>query len=232
MKIAIMQPYLFPYIGYFQLLDAVDKFVFYDDVQYMKGGWINRNRFLVNGHDQFFTFPLKRTSLTDKINTKEFVELQSTCSKFLDFIKVSYKKSAYYEIVTDLIRRILSFDCINISHWIYNSLIEINSYLGINTPIVKSSEIIVSDNLKGESRVIEICKLLEAKVYVNLSGGIGLYNKENFKAANLDLFFIKSNPIEYIQYDNEFISNLSIVDVMMFNSQEQIKNLLGEYKLI
>jgi len=233
MKLAIMQPYFMPYIGYFQLINSVDKFVIYDNIQYTKKGWINRNRILVNGNDQLITLPIKKDS--DYLNVVER-ELSESWgkdkNKMLNVIKSSYIKSPYFQETFELISKCLNNPEVNLFKFIYDSIVLINDYLEIKTPIVISSTIKVDHTLKSQDKVLSLCKEQNADVYINSIGGVELYNKEVFKQNNIELNFIKSNPLQYKQFNSEFISWLSIIDVMMFNSKEQIKEYLNSYTLI
>ena len=232
MKIAIMQPYLFPYIGYFQLLNSVDKFILYDDVQWIKGGWINRNRILLNGEARLITLSVKKRSTYDLINQFEISEEYNNRIKFLNKIKAAYSKSPFYKKIIPMLEKIILNKESNLAKYIKNSLEELKSYLGIDTPIYFSSSLKKNNKLKGQDRVIEICKVMKATTYINPIGGLELYDKQVFKKNGINLFFLKSKNIEYQQLSNLFIPNLSIIDIMMFNSLEKIKKFLNEFILI
>jgi hypothetical protein len=228
-----MQPYLFPYIGYFQLINSVDEFVIYDNIQYTKKGWINRNRILVNNKDQLFTLPLQKDS--DYLNIVDR-KISNTWGddrkKLLNVLKSSYQKAPYFKNVFELIQDCLFNDKNNLFEFILDSLYNINNYLNINTSIVISSTLNIDHNLKSQDKVLAICEYQKATTYINAIGGTELYNKETFKEKNINLNFIKSEKIKYTQFNNEFIPWLSIIDVMMFNSSEEIKNYLNSYTLI
>jgi hypothetical protein len=233
MKLAIMQPYFFPYIGYFQLINSVDKFIIYDNIQYTKKGWINRNRILVNKKDQLITLPVKKDSDYLNIVERELSESWGKDkNKMLNVIKSSYNKAPYFQETFELISKYLNDSEVNLFKFIYNGIILINDYLEIKTPIVISSTINIDHTLKSQDKVLSLCKKQNSNIYINSIGGIELYNKETFKKNNIELNFIKSNPIQYTQFNNEFVPWLSIIDVMMFNSREQIKEYLNNYTLI
>lgn len=231
MKIGIMQPYFLPYIGYFQLLNAVDKYVIYDNIQYTKKGWINRNRILQNGKDLMITIPLEKDS--------DYLDIKGRCvsknfdkKKFLNQIREPYRKAPYFEVVMPLIEDIVNYGEENLASYIFNSIDKVRDYLGIGTELIVSSTIDMDHSLKGQDKVLALCKTLGAKDYYNAIGGQSLYSKEDFAGENINLSFISSNPIEYKQFSNEFVPWLSILDVMMFNPVEEIKNMLNEYKLV
>jgi len=138
MKVAIMQPYLFPYIGYFQLINIVDKFVLYDDVNYIKKGWINRNNLMVNGKKLLFTISLSQASQNKLINE---IEIADTFEKFLKTIQINYSKAEYYKPTNELINRIISYKQNNLRDFIKISLEEILTYIGIESEILISSEL-------------------------------------------------------------------------------------------
>ncbi len=228
MRIAIMQPYLFPYIGYFQLMNAVDTFVIYDNIEFTKKGWINRNRILVNGQDDYFTLPLKKDSDFLHVNQRVLSEtISSDKTKIINKLSELYKKAPQYQTVFPIVEAVFKNDERNLFEFILVSLKAVKDYFEIPTEIVISSTINIDHSLKSEAKVIAICKELQATAYLNAIGGVALYSKAVFEANHLQLNFIKSNPIEYRQFDNDFIPWLSIIDVMMFNSKEEIKNFLS-----
>jgi len=229
MKLGIMQPYFFPYIGYFQLINAVNQFIIYDDVNYIKQGWINRNRILIDGKPSYITLPLSEASSFKKIIE---IKIKINPKKLLRTITQSYKKAPYFFNVFPLIEDILTFDEQNLAKFVSNSILKVSNYLDINTSFISSSEMQIGNELKGKDRVIFLCNLLNANYYYNTIGGIDLYSKEEFSTHGIKLSFIKTKEITYKQFDDTFVPNLSIIDVMMFNSKDEIKKMLNEYELI
>ncbi|HRU63915.1 MAG TPA: WbqC family protein, partial [Paludibacteraceae bacterium] len=229
MKLAIMQPYFLPYIGYFQLIKAVDTFIIYDDVQFIKGGWINRNYLLLNDEKFMFNLILKGASANKLINE---ISVQSNQNKLLKTIYYSYNKAPYFESVFPIIKNILNYEDKNLSKFIGNSIIKICNYLKIDTEIHYSSALEKDNELKAQDKIIHICKLLNADTYINAIGGQKLYDKKVFNDSHIDLKFIKSNLTPYTQFKNEFIPCLSILDVMMFNSVDEINIILKNHELI
>jgi hypothetical protein len=228
-----MQPYFMPYIGYFQLINSVDEFIIYDNIQYTKKGWINRNQILSNGVPQLISIPLKKDSDYLDVVGRELSESWSNDrKKIINIIKSSYNKSPYFQETFELILKCLNNPERNLFKFIYDSLILINEYLDIKTKIIISSVIDVDHTLKSQDKVLSICRERKATQYINSIGGQELYNKDIFKQNKIDLNFIKTSPIQYKQFNNEFIPWLSIIDVLMFNSKEQIKNYLNSYNLI
>lgn len=227
MRVAIMQPYFMPYVGYFQLINSVDKFVVYDNIKYTKKGWINRNRMLVNNKDSMFSIPLKKDS--DYLNISERVISENfTKDKFLSKIYNAYLKAPSFKIVFPVVEDIVNFNEENLFSYIYHSLVTISKYLEIDTEFIISSSLKIDDAHKGEEKVLSICKEIACTEYINPIGGTELYSKNKFKENGINLSFLKSSNVEYTQFNSEFIPWLSILDIMMFNPVEEIKRILNE----
>jgi hypothetical protein len=232
MKVAIMQPYFFPYIGYFQLINAVDKFIIYDDVNYIKQGWINRNIILLNKNKHVFLAPVKSASSYRKISETKVDYKFDWAKKTLLTFEQAYKKAPYYHRVIPIIESVLLSKKETISELAFDSLSKVSSYLCLNTEFIKTSIIYNNQELNGKDRVIDICLIENAQQYINPFGGQDLYRKEDFNEKGLNLNFIKPNSINYKQYNDEFIPWLSIIDVLMFNTPETIQKMLNNYELI
>jgi hypothetical protein len=231
MKVAIMQPYIFPYIGYFQLVNAVDTFIIYDNIQYTKKGWINRNRFLQGGKDALFSIALKKDSDFLDVNSRE-VAPEFNKRKLINQIREAYKKAPYFEQTFLLFEKVIMNEETNLFNYILFSFKEACKVLNINTKVIISSNIDIDHSLKAQEKVIAICKRLNANIYINAIGGQELYRKDEFSKYEIELKFIKTNSIEYKQFNNQFVPWLSIIDVMMFNSLEDISYELNNYELI
>ncbi len=230
MKLAIMQPYIFPYIGYFQLINAVDKFVVYDNIQFTKKGWINRNRILANGKDEYFTIPIKKDSDYLNVDQRKLADTFKTERvKLLRRLVEFYKKALEFDSVYPLLESVINNDEENLFGYICQSLEAVNEYLDIKTELVVSSTVPIDHQLKSQDKVVAICRELGASQYINPIGGIELYSKETFQQNNIELNFMKSNSIEYPQFANEFVPWLSIIDVLMFNSKEKTQEYLQSY---
>lgn len=232
MRIAIMQPYFLPYIGYLQLMNAVEKFVLYDDVNYINKGWINRNRILVSGKEYLFTIPLKEASQNKLINEIYLSDDPKWRGKLLKTFEQAYKKSPFYLTAFAVTEKIINLDAEKVSDWIASSFAILTDCLGIQTDIVSSSSIYQNTYLKGQERILDICQQEKADHYINPIGGTGLYDKSIFDKAGIQLNFLKSKPLIYSQFKNEFVPWLSIVDIMMFNDIPTIQGILNEYELI
>ena len=229
MKIGIMQPYFLPYIGYFQLIKNVDKYVIYDDVNYINKGWINRNNILLNSQKYLFTLSLSGASQNKLIN-EIFVEENQ--SKLLKTLETAYKKAPYFEKVFPVIQNIFDFEDKNLAKFVGNSIMQIADYLNIKTEFTYSSEINKDNTLKAQEKILNICKALNATNYINAIGGQELYDKEIFKQNNIKLNFLKTEIVEYKQFKGDFVPYLSVLDVLMFNSAEEINIMLDKFELI
>jgi len=224
-SLAVMQPYFFPYIGYFQLMNAADLFVVYDNVKYTKKGWINRNRILQNGKNVVFSIPLRKGSDFWEIKDRE-ISADFKKAKLLNQIRETYRRAPYFERTLSLVERIVLKEETNLFTFILNSIREICECLAIRTEIVVSSSLDIDHSLPGKTKVVALCKHVGADVYLNAIGGQELYSKDDFSTHGITLKFLKSKPFEYKQLDNEFVPWLSIIDVMMFNSPDAIKECL------
>lgn len=231
MKLGIMQPYFFPYLGYWQLINAVDKYVVYDDVTYIKGGWINRNNILLNNSSHLITLSLVNSSSFKNINEIEITRDSIKLEKLLKTIRVAYMKAPHYKEIMPIIEKLVRTNT-NIAKLNFNSIIEINKYLNIQTEILLSSQIKKDNKLKAQDKVIHINEILGADTYYNAIGGQTLYSKEIFKEKGINLRLLKMNELRYKQFNNEFVPNLSIIDVLMFNKKETIQKYLDNFCLI
>ena len=231
MKLGIMQPYFFPYIGYWQLFNLVDKYVIYDDVNYIKNGWINRNNILLNKNKHMLTIPLNGASPFIQINKIKITTNNNIRIKILKTIHQSYKKAPFFDDIYPRIEKILLTDTDSLNNILIKQFQMIKDYLEINTEIILSSNIKKNNNLKGKDKVLDICKILGASDYYNSIGGTHLYSKDEFIQNKINLHFLSPKEIYYKQFNNTFIPNLSFIDVLMFNSKENIKEFLNQYEV-
>lgn len=218
-----------PYIGYWQLMAAVDKYVVYDDVNYIKGGWVSRNNILLNGQKYMFTIILKGASPNKLFNE---VEIGDDFRKFRKTLESAYKKAPYYAETMALLEQIFTCEQKNLGHWMLHQFQCVLDYLGIDTELILSSTIEKNNELRAKDKVKHICHLLGADTYYNAIGGQELYDKADFKSEGIDLAFLETKPIEYKQFSNPFIAGLSMIDVLMFNSKEQIREMLKAFSLV
>ncbi|NOU00627.1 MAG: WbqC family protein [Gallionella sp.] len=232
MKVALMQPYFFPYLGYFQLIAASDIFVLHDDVQYIKGGWVNRNRILLNGESRLITLPVQKDSHELPILARSYVQGDPSYKDIANLIKQAYYKAPCFQQAFTLINGILLYQNKNIAHFNANLIRSIANYLGIKSKILTSSELEKDNLLSGESRVLDICKRLGASNYLNPQGGQSLYDTSTFREAGIDLHFLFMRPVPYPQRTANFVPYLSIIDVLMELEPAAIQRYLTEFDLV
>jgi len=230
--VAIMQPYFFPYLGYFQLMRAVDCFVFYDNAQYSKGGWVNRNRILQNGKAGWWTFPVSRENYKLPINQRSYSATPEDVQDLVQKLEAAYAKAAQFKTIFPQTRDLLERGSHNIAEFNQEHLIRLARSLGIQCKFLVSSQIPQNTALTAQDRVIDICLRVGASHYINSIGGLELYDQKSFQEAGIQLGFIKSLPTTYPQLGHAHVPFLSIIDILMFNSQQQAGLLLKEYESI
>ncbi len=235
MKVAIMQPYFYPYIGYFQLIQATDRFILFDDVQYIRHGWINRNRILKPGEGcQFIIMPLAAHTRSTLIKEIQPAEADKNKERILRQIE-HYKKTApYYKTIRALIG-----DCFATKQ---DTLVEMNSYylktvcdfVGINFNVEISSQMDFDYSQVQDAGewALRICEQLQATEYINPAGGMELFDNSKFENINIRLRFLQPALHAYSQRREHFEPGLSIIDVMMFNEPAAVKHLLNDYQLV
>lgn len=233
MKIGVMQPYLFPYIGYFQLIWSSDKFVLHDDVQYIRQGWINRNQIILHNRKFLFVFSVKHDDYSKNINERFYTDaFEVEAKKLLKNIDQSYSKAPHFAEVRVLLADVFASSERNVSRFNTLSIKKTCQYIGIDTEILGSSEMKFEKSLVAEPRVIAINKELGSTHYINPIGGLELYSKEKFQENGMQLSFLRSNLPLYEQSTTEFIPSLSIIDVMMNCSKKTIHEMLKDYDLV
>jgi hypothetical protein len=231
MKLAVMQPYFFPYLGYFQLINAVDIFVVYDDVAFIKGGWTNRNFLLMGCSSVRFTVPLHKASQNRSICATR-ISGQRWQQDFLKTLHQAYAKAPQFEPIYALTERVVQREYPNLAELALESLVAVAGYLGIPTEIRPTSRTYDNALLKGQERILDICRQEKADTYINLPGGRHLYDPTAFLASGVDLRFLQPEEIRYPQFRCEFVPQLSMLDVLMFNERESAQGLLRACKTV
>lgn len=224
-RTAIMQPYFLPYVGYFQLIDAVDVFVVYDNIKYTKKGWINRNRMLRDGQSATFSLPLKRAPDALDVRDREIAP-DFRGGTFLAQVRGAYRRAPHFEPTYALLERIMATEERNLFWFIERSIRQVCGHLGITTEIRRSSEVPSDGGLRGQDRVLAICEAIGTDLYMNAIGGLELYSPEAFAARGMELRFIRSRPLEYEQSGADFVPHLSILDVLMFNPLPTVREIV------
>lgn len=233
MVLAINQPYIFPYVGYFHLIEACDKMVFYDDVNYIKQGWINRNNILLNGTNYLVTIPVIKASQNKLIREIEPFINPKFRNKLYKLLKYAYHKAPFYDDAMQLFFSVIDAGHDNIADLAIDSVRAVFEYLGKDLNFTRSSLCSPSSRGMGKSeRIIKIVKDNGFDKYINAIGGTKLYDKEYFRNRGVELNFVQSGDIVYKQYDNEFVPRLSILDVLMFNDKDDVNEILSQYSLV
>lgn len=236
MKLAIMQPYFLPYIGYFSLIKHTDLFILFDTPQYIRHGWIERNRVLKHNSDWLYVkVPLIKTSRDMKIKDALIDDSTDWRSKILSQLQ-PYKRSApYYRDVIGLIAKIFEEQCSSITELDKKLLESICEYLGISTPIEVFSEmgLDVRPANEPDEWALNICTAIGGvDEYWNPPNGKSFFDKRKYDDKGISLKFLQSNLSHYEQKKEKFEPGLSIIDVMMFNSVDKINVMLDDYELI
>ena len=227
MRLGMMQPYFYPYLGYWQLMNCVDEYIIYDDVNYIKGGWINRNRIKVNGGSAYFGIAVKKASQNRKINEHVLSMSDSDKECLLMKVKSAYGKAPYFKDVYELFKDTVYCEKTNLAEYLMYSNLKIADFIGISTKIYSATELELDHTNRAQERIIDICRLRGASEYINAIGGKELYDKQFFSENGIKLNFLKMDTdIIYPQGKGQFIPSLSILDVLMFNSKEETRALL------
>lgn len=230
--IAVMQPYLFPYLGYFQLIAAADVFVLGDDLQYVRSGWVNRNRILQGNEARLISFPLKKDRFVLQINQRQLCDgFTEEAERLVRLITESYEKAPYFAQVMPLIERLIRFPHQNIALYAENALRELCAYLHIVTPIMRSSDLILGTPADKQERIIRIAHTFQATTFITPEGGSVVYDRDHLARNRLLVRFFRMDPVAYQQFGEPFVANLSIIDVLMFNCVEQVQQMLSQYHL-
>lgn len=229
MKLAVMQPYFFPYLGYFQLLHAVDLFVSLDDVNYIKKGWINRNYILLRCQPHRITVPLSQASQFKSIATTRIAAAELWQERLLKTLQQGYARAPFFKPVYTLAEEVIKAPSGSLADLALGSIRAVMDHLSLPAKIHASSSNYGNRSLKGAARILDICKRENATAYYNLPGGEALYEPAAFAAEGIELHFIQPGEPRYQQFDCSFVPRLSILDVLMFNAPEKVREFLCCY---
>ncbi|RAH36587.1 WbqC family protein [Halomonas sp. SL1] len=228
MKLAVMQPYLFPYIGYFQLIHAADLFLIYDDTSFIKQGYINRNSMLTANGPARFTVPVPGASSNKKISDLKF---SPDVKKFTRSLEQNYSKTRHFPTIFPIIREIIESKDRSIASVCQKSYQAIFSHLGIEKHCIKTSELDYDRTASAQDRLVALCQKFGADCYINAPGGRSLYDKRDFLEQDIELKFIDPLPVEYQQANSPFVPNLSIIDVLMNCSPREVVSIIKHYEV-
>lgn len=209
MIVAIMQPYFFPYIGYFQLMNAVDLFVVFDDVQYIDRGWVNRNKIMIEGEAKWLTFPVLKGNRNLKINERHYLHDPENIDALKRRVRAGYERSPYFDTAFALFSEILDFEDGNVARFNANLLRRVGDELGLHCEYAMSSAFDIPTEMKGQERILALCKSVGASHYINPVGGADLYHDDTFKreAVNLSFLRTKATP-EHVKMEPQLFSIL------------------------
>lgn len=232
MIVAIMQPYLLPYVGYFQLINAVDTFVFYDDVQYMKGGWVNRNRFLQAGAPAWMTLPVVHADHRANIAQRHYTADPVLRRNLVTRVRDAYRDAPFFTTAIRHLEALAGDPATGVADTNIASIGAVVAELGLESRLLKSSDIGGHQHLAGQARVISLCRELGATTYINAAGGTHLYDEETFTEAGIELRFLQHALPPYRQFGNPFCAGLSVLDAMMFNDRTTLREQLSQARTL
>ncbi|HUN92747.1 MAG TPA: WbqC family protein [Burkholderiaceae bacterium] len=230
MRVGIMQPYFFPYVGYFQLMAAVDVFVLHDDVQFIKAGWVHRNRFLLNGEAAWFGLQLAQGPSTALIREREIAP-SFDATQLVRRIAAAYHRAPERDAALQLLQDVLAAGDRGLADVNERGLRRVGEFLRIATPIVRSSSLQLDPELRAQARVIEIVRRMRGDTYVNPIGGLELYDEAAFAEAGQQLRFHRCGEVAYPQFGSTFVPSLSILDVLMFNAPASVAAMLRQCRI-
>lgn len=235
MRLGIMQPYFFPYIGYFSLIKHTDNYILLDKVQYIRHGWIERNRILKqSGGWSYIAVPLKKHSRDTLIADIEISNIENWKQRIISQLQY-YKGAPYYYTIMKLVDDILDIKTRSIVDLDFSALQKVCNYLNINTPIKIFSrmDLQIEKPEAADEWALNICRAIKGVTeYWNPIGGKEFFDCEKYTENHIEIYFQQMHIGEYKQKGNDFEPSLSIIDVMMFNSPEEINKMLDDYELI
>ena len=226
-----MQPYFFPYLSYFQLINQVDKFVIFDDVNFIKKGWINRNYILNQDDKQQINLFLKKISQNKKINETYLIDDDKWKHKLVATLHHVYAKAPCFSKIMPKLEEIVFYEELNCARYLGFLLEAISDYMGIKTEFIYASNIKKNEGASAQDRIIEIVTTLGGDHYINPINGQSLYKRDEFKEQGLELSFLRTKEIEYKQFGQVFVNYLSIIDFLVFNNVEQCQMMLKKCEL-
>ncbi|CAB3778808.1 hypothetical protein LMG28138_00607 [Pararobbsia alpina] len=217
-----MQPYFFPYLGYFQLMAKVNAFVLYDDVNFINRGWINRNRININGAAHMLTVPLQHASQNQLICDIAMSDDSAWRNRIVKSIQQAYARSSQFQRVFPLVERIVHHPANSLADYLLHGLTCLRDHLGLKTDIVATSRRYGNADLKAQARIVDICLRENANLYINSIGGLELYDRTHFEQQGLKLAFLTPALQPHSDAGAAFIPGLSIIDVLMHNDAASV----------
>lgn len=223
-RVVLMQPYFLPYLGYYQLLGAADLFISYDTAQFIKNGWIERNRYLLDGEPKWFGIALEKSSHTLPIHDKR-ISQGFHYPQVLEKLKHAYRKAPYVQQVLPWLAQLLEQPASSIAELNLRVLRASCALIELDTPIIAASALAPGAGVSGQARVLELMAATGATHYLNPAAGAFLYEAEEFAKAGIELELLHAELSPYPQQGQDFVPGLSLLDALMFNPPE----LVGEW---
>ena len=230
-----MQPYFFPYLGYFAIMHYVDKWIVFDEAQYIYHGWINRNRILNYNKDwQYVTAPIQKHSRDIKIKDVVLANHIQWRDKLLAQLQQYRKRAPYFSSVIEVVREAVNVQEESLSALNTHVLRAICGYLGISVTIEVFSKRNwdIGEVQEADEWALRISESLGAKQYVNPPNGKMFFDEAKWSKSEIELRFLKIRELEYSQKNAAFIPNLSVIDVMMFLEPAHIREAMERYDFI
>ncbi len=230
MRIAIMQPYFLPYIGYWQLIAAADQFVILDDVNFINRGWINRNQIVVNKSPAWLTLPLKKASQNKLIHEIEIQDDDGWKNRMVKTLTCSYSKASSFSTAIEFMTEMIQMAQGNLGTYLSDIISRICAKLLITTSIIPTSRVFPKGGLKGQDRILDICRQLDASQYVNPPGGRELYDPDKFQAQGIQLYFLQTTTTN-LDTGMGIGKPLSILDTLMHNALNEIRQAVADFEI-
>ena len=236
MKLAIMQPYFFPYVGYFSLMEYADRFVFFDTPQYISRGWVNRNRLMTAaGEPVYMTVPIRKMPRETAIMDIAIDQSQDWKEKIYGQLSAYKKRAPRFKAVSGFVHDVLDgFEGDSLSALNIRGMKAVAAELGIDCAFDTFSEmeLPIGEVHAPDEWALEISRAMKAEVYVNPPGGMEFFDKSKYDRAGIDLQYLQSNLKPYVQRVGKWVPGLSILDVMMFCGQDEIRDILNDYTIL
>jgi len=236
MKIGIMQPYFFPYLGYFSLIKYTDQFILLDVVQFIRHGWIERNRILKSGQEGWNYIRISLIRHEREATIKDILIREDENWRELIFRQLEHykKKAPFYEKTIDFLQGCFKVTFVSIAELDAFLLEQVCQYLGISKKITLFSKmnLNIEEVKEPDDWALNICIALHATEYINPAGGMEIFDKNKYSKKNVTIKFLKNKLIPYNQFRIKFESGLSIIDALMFNSPESVNQMLDEIQLL
>lgn len=235
MKIVLMQPYFFPYIGYFTLIKHTDMFVVFDMAQYIRRGWIHRNRILgFHGEPVFVNAQIVKAPQNTPIHQIKLKSGDGWKEEILKKVEAYRNIAPYYQEVYHLVESCLNASGSSLAELNVHSIIAVSEFLGLSPNMVQLSELNINleDIQQPDDWGLRVAQYYGADEYINAPGGQEFYSREKYGQNGVEMFFYRAKLPPYNQRTPVFHAGLSIIDVMMFNTKEEIHQMIDDFDIL